>query len=837
MNIFENLKVTLLENDIVRFEYCPDKNFSDQESLFVARKVAAINQLEFKKDKKVSFKYSDFVFSFDENDPLNTLEVYLNDIVVYKYKEIKNSGELPVPNKTPYVFPLMDSPRLLIPSEGYSNENSGYELEENVKDLYLLLCNKDYLKLRRQFISLTGKNELPRIKNFGLFSSRYYKYSQQSAMEMIRNYEKHKIPLDTFILDTDWRDQEETQGTGYKVNEKLFPNIQDFFRFAHIHNLQIMMNDHPLPLNKESKILDKDEIKFRSSNLTKLFIKGLDGWWYDRNWICSLNSVHEHIAPETLGNYLYNDVTKQFHLGYVIDQEVYERSLVMNNITNIENGQYKTILDSRSHTYSLQWSGDTFSDEQTLRNEIINLNKCANNMLAFYSSDIGGHMGNPNKNQYIRWIEYGSFSPVLRPHCTCSVKKFREPWNYDKKTLEISRNYINIRYKLLNSFYTAAYKNVESGLGVCSPLYLYNPDDKKCYKEETSFMIGDSILVSPISGADKPRSVNKSNFTNKLRVTIYPNGEFKGPKSYTKTVSSFADVNKFFKSVKSKNTKAKKFSFRFKGDLYFKRDYQLSLFNDVSAKVSINNKEVFNDFDWHYPTFNEIAKLKKNKHYALKVEVVQSRKLKTVNLVYYKLLKNNKTKIYLPEGEWFNMFHKNVYQGKRYIKERFKIDETPVFVKAGSLLALYKTVDNISKMSLKNIVYDYYTSKKVDKTDYFYEDDGITTGYQIGEYRKNEYRTHFDKDRYIIELKGNEKLLEDEIKYRNVIFKAHIRDNETIDKVLINGEPVKFRRHDHSKKAIPFLDNEFAKDSKTLTFKFKQVIKDNYVIELVIRNK
>ena len=80
-------------------------------------------------------------------------------------------------------------------------------------------------------------------------------------------------------------------------------------------------------------------------------------------------------------------------------------------------------------------------------------------------------------------------------------------------------------------------------------------------------------------------------------------------------------------------------------------------------------------------------------------------------------------------------------------------------------------------------------------------------------------------------------MLDDDLKIREVFFKAHIRDNETIDKVLINGEPVKFKRHDHAKKAIPFLDPKFARDSKTLTFKFRHIIKEDYKIELFVKEK
>jgi len=834
--IYKNLKVQLLNNNIVRFEYCPNGEFSDQESLFVPGVKASNLEIKSDSENTVCFSIGNFVFNFNENSPLETLTVSLNNNVVYRYHEIANSGELPMPNKTPFVFALMDSPRLLIPADGYVKNNEGFILQKDVKDLYLLLCNKDYILLRKQFIALTGKNQLPRIKNFGLFSSRYYKYSQKTAMEMIKTYEKHKIPLDTFILDTDWRNSDDLDGCGYNVNEKLFPNIEDFFRFAHSKNIQVMMNDHPLPLNADSKVLDEEEIKYRQTNLTKLYIKGLDGWWYDRNWTCKLNSVDGKIASESLGNYIFNDVTKQFNLGFTLDPEVYSRNLVMSNINNIRNGIYKEMLDSTSHKYSLQWSGDVPSNEHSLRNEIINLNKCANNMLAFYSSDIGGHCDNPTKTQYTRWFEYGAFSPVLRPHCTNTVKKYREPWNYDRKTLEICRDYLNIRLRLLNVFYTAAYKNVDSGLGVCAPLYLQNPNDKKCYKEATSFMVGDSILVSPISGASRDKSLNKACFADSFKVYIYPNETFSG-KAYSKNIKSFNDVEKFFKSVKAKNKKAKKFSFRYKGTLKLNQDYELGLKHEVAAKVILDKKVVFNDLAGQWFEYNDLGKVRKNKKTSLIVETIQTRKLKPIDIVYYKLFKNNKTRIYLPEGEWYNMFHRNVYQGKRYIKERFKINETPVFVKAGSLLALYKTTDNISNMSLKNIVYDYYPSKKVTKSDYFYEDDGVSTGYLIGEYRKNSYKTGFKDDRYIVTLDGNEKLLDDGIRVRNVIFKVHVRDNETIDQVLINGEPIKFKRHDHARRVVPFLDNEFAKDSKTLAFKFRQNLKDNYKIELIVREK
>ena len=819
---FKHLKIYILKNDVVRFEYSPKDHFTCQESLFVAHKVVSFDDTQFNGS---SFSYKGFEFSFDESNPLNTLTITKNGAVVYKYKEIKNSGELPLPNKTPEIFPLMDSPRLLIPESGYVKDNEGFILEKDVKDLYLLLCEKDYLKLRRQFISLTGKNKLPRFRNFGLFASRDFKHTKKSAIEMIQKYEANGIPLDTFVIDKEWEDPEQPE---YTVNEKLFPNIEDFFRFAHKRKIQVLMNNQPLPFSDTSTVLDKEEIEHRNSNLIKLYSLGLDGWWYTDNSKGKLRSIDRAISSKSLENYAYFDISKQFNLGFTLDPEVYERGLVMIGGSP----------DSRSHSYPLQYGAHTKANEQSLRYEIVKMNKLANNMVAHYSSDIGGYTGNPSKNQFIRWFEFGAFSPVLRPQCASSEKKSREPWAYGKETLDICKKYINMRYAFLNSFYSASFKNIENGLGVCSPLYLYNPEDKRCYKEEATYMIGNSILVSPVSGAGKPHSLNDKHFVNKLRLTIYPNTNFKGPKSYTRIVKSFTDVRKFYSEIKSKFPSVKTFSFRFKGDLKLKSEYQLAIKNAVKSRVFLGNKVIFDDFKSRTESFTVLEKIKKNRTYKLILESVQTRRLRECDLIIYKVGKPTaKTKVYLPEGEWFNVFHRNVYQGKRYVKEKYKIDETPVFVKAGSLIPLYKKLGNTSSLSFKTVIYDYYTSKKEDVRDFFYEDDGISTAYHIGEYRKNEYRTHFENGRYIIELKGNDKVLEDEVKVREAFFKAHIRDNETIEKVFVNGQLVKFKRHDHNKKAVPFLDAKFARDSKTLTFKFKHVIKEDCKIELVLKEK
>ena len=119
----------------------------------------------------------------------------------------------------------------------------------------------------------------------------------------------------------------------------------------------------------------------------------------------------------------------------------------MGNIVNIFNGTYSGITDSASHRYSIQWTGDIDSLPNFLAQEIDSLIKCGDNAIPYMNSDCGGHLGNPDKELFIRWMQYGALSPVFRPHCTNSVERTREPWVYDEETLNIVREYNNLRYR------------------------------------------------------------------------------------------------------------------------------------------------------------------------------------------------------------------------------------------------------------------------------------------------------------------------------------------------------------------------------------------------------
>ena len=140
--IHDEILFEFLENDIIHIEKKP-KNFTLEEdqihsSLFV------INRNEIKRKEFESYDYgSYFTLNFDnkyylvieKSDSLSSLKLYdHNQKLIYSYEGIKNnSGELPLPYETPYVFDLFDNPKILINKNGYNLSSFENDLKEVMK--------------------------------------------------------------------------------------------------------------------------------------------------------------------------------------------------------------------------------------------------------------------------------------------------------------------------------------------------------------------------------------------------------------------------------------------------------------------------------------------------------------------------------------------------------------------------------------------------------------------------------------------------------------------------------------------------------------------------------
>jgi oligosaccharide 4-alpha-D-glucosyltransferase len=119
--------------------------------------------------------------------------------------------------------------------------------------------------------------------------------------------------------------------------------------------------------------------------------------------------------------------------------------------------------------------------------------------LAYTHSDLGGFAGGEkfDAELYIRWLQYGVFQPVYRPHAQDHIPS--EPVFHDAQTQDILRPYVNLRYRLLPYNYSLAYRNSLSGMPLMRPLFFSDESNPALIDNAQTYFWGDAFLVTPVT--------------------------------------------------------------------------------------------------------------------------------------------------------------------------------------------------------------------------------------------------------------------------------------------------------------------------------------------------
>ena len=831
-----DLRVQLLSEDVVRIERAGKRGFCDGDTFFIPSRAQYA-------DTRIAWSREENVVCFGEYElylpeggrSLAGVKLEKNGKRVYTYRRQQNSGELPPLDKTPEVFAVVDCPRILLPEGGYSAERKGeYAVEENAQDVYLLLCGKDYKKLRRLYVELTGRCEFVRLSTLGGWESKYYAYSEEEAKQLILGYERQNIPLDNMVIDTDWRDC--ADGWGYDVNTKLFPDMKRFLDFAHEHGVEIMFNDHPEPVAGTKSVFDGAEIAYREKNLQALMELGLDTWWYDRNWGTHLLSASRKVYWETFGLYLFTDITRHFYQKKAGSKKVYRRPVIMGNVVNIVNGCYQGIKDTASHRYSVQWTGDIFCDEDSLAREVATMLRASESCIAYVNADCGGHIGDPEKEIFIRWMQFGTLSPVFRPHCTNTVKRPRDPWVYDEETLNIVREYNNLRYRLLPVLYAAAHENYETGAPIFRRLAWNYPQDRRAARCDSAYMLGDDLLIRPVAG-EASLPVPKENFTAPVRATYYSGRECAGAPLAR---AEYPVLDKVWnRKQPEKGVPVYDFSARFETQVMFAKDVQLIIRCDDGATVWVDGEKVFEDKTLHSAMSFPLCIAEGGKAHSVVIEYFQAGGEAAIGLYYKELERDNNVSVCLPAGRWLDVFDGRIYRGGRTIRKQYGLRAMPLFVRLGALIPLAHEAKNTKEQKWNRLVFDCYPERSASDAGHLYEDDGETTAYMGGAYRKTGYRFRFieAENAFAVTVSAAEGSFEGcrAVREREIAVKFHeLETAGRVKKVTVNGEEAAFARTPKEAGAFPLGAGMSAPDSSVVFVAFRTDPDREYTVKFFL---
>lgn len=828
--IVGNVRVELLSDSLVRLELRGPEGFENRQTFHVLnRNWPGVSFTTNSSAGEIEIHSPNYVVRIPSHaQTLNGVRVESPDgKILYAFDgKLENSKWLPAPGANPQAWSFADSPRMVSPPWGATPapagskfpETSGWDLNNNSPDIYVFVPCGSYDRLRSDFLKLTGPTELPPLFAFGSFDSRWYDYTEATALKQIDDYRAHKIPLDVLVVDTGWR---QGASTGYQPNTNLFPDMRRFIQEAHAKNVRVLFNDHPEP---KGNGLNPVEMNFRFDGLSGLLNEGLDVWWYDRNWSVALTPPMPGLKKEVWGMRLYHDITQRVRPQ--------QRPLIMANVDGIDNGIRHRPPDVAAHRFPFQWTGDIGPGYEFLQRAVENaVHAGVQSLFPYESDDLDGHTADPTPEQYIRWTEYGALSPVYRPHCTHNLK--RMPWAFGPEVETLARRFITMRYRLLPYFYAAARENYETSEPLLRRLDLNYPQFSEASRDD-EYLLGKYILVAPV--VKSPFQSVPADWLKTpdgkpgLRGDYFSNDRLSGAPSFARTDAAI-DFN-WGKNGPAPDFLRTHFSARWNGVIEVPSsvgDVKLATLEDDGARVWVDGKQIINAWGGHNSTTTEASvMLTAGAPHQIRIEYQQLDFDAGLKLEWHSAKTSDTTRVtWIPPGNWMDVWTGQTISGPTLVTNSVPLLKIPVWIKAGAILPLAPEMEFTGQLPWDPITLDLYPQTGETDSTTIYEDDTQTTAYQRGQFRKTVTTLSLDEPgkTVSVEIGAANGDFPGALQQRAWILRIHKPSNWPKNfapvEIMLNGKKIAddVRRLSRDKTAMPFGDQTGAPDGDVFELK------------------
>jgi len=452
---------------------------------------------------------------------------------------------------------------------------------------YQIIVGDSWLDLIDNYTDLTGKQPLPPRWALGNFSSRFGYHSQKETEQTIAEFRKEKIPVDAIILDLYWfgKDLKGTMGN-LEVFKDSFPDVKKMTANLKRKGVKTIFITEPFVLTTskkwkdavEKEVLAKDSIGnpftfdfyFGNTGLIDIYnpkgkqwfwaiykeIKalGVDGFWGDLGEPEVHPSALKHFTgtADEVHNIYGHDWARLLFEGY---QKEFpnERPFIL----------MRAGYSGSQRFGMIPWSGDvnrTFGGLQSQPEIALQMGMQG---MGYMHSDLGGFAGaNLNDELYTRWLQYGVFQPIYRPHAQEEVPS--EPIFRASKTKALAKKSIELRYRLLPYNYTLAFENNQKGAPLMRPLFFEEPEDIALQVNSETYLWGNDFLITPITFAEKkyqkvyfPKKSNWFDFYTDEKVAGGKTREIQTSKEYIPTfvrAGAFIPMTKVIQSTVAFNS-------------------------------------------------------------------------------------------------------------------------------------------------------------------------------------------------------------------------------------------------------------------------------------------
>lgn len=141
-----------------------------------------------------------------------------------------------------------------------------------------------------------------------------------------------------------------------------------------------------------------------------------------------------------------------------------------------------------------------FAGLQSVLTGALNLCSCG---FSIWGSDMGGFLGWPEPAVYMRWNQFGCFSPLMRNH----GRTPREPWNYGNAAVANYKYFAWVRENLLDYIYNAAADSHETGIPIMRSMAVAFPEETSASAMNDQYMFGPDLLVAPVVTEDNIKNI------------------------------------------------------------------------------------------------------------------------------------------------------------------------------------------------------------------------------------------------------------------------------------------------------------------------------------------
>lgn len=386
------------------------------------------------------------------------------------------------------------------------------------QDGYLFAYGLDYRRALLDLRSLTGPAAMLPKSAFGVWYSRYFPYGASDyETRLLPRFRAERVPLDVLVADTDWKAP--FPWNGWNWNRDLFPDPRAFLAWAHAQGLTVSLNVHPSiatfdPQYPRARAIarsrlactlvvctfdwsDPDQLAAYLALHHPLEQQGVDAWWLD--WCCDPSRVSlPGVTPDAWINAQYAaDGEARGRRGYVLSRIGSSlQSAGYFTSTAVPSGPWA------DHRYAVHFTGDTLPTWSVLGFEAEFTADEGAIGLPYVSHDIGSfHGGHDPDDLYARWVQLGTFQPVLRLH---SNHGDRLPWEYGTAARASADRFLRLRESLVPYSYTLAEQAVRTGVPMARAMYMDHPAFDEAYRHPRQYLYGDGLLVAPVTTPDAP---------------------------------------------------------------------------------------------------------------------------------------------------------------------------------------------------------------------------------------------------------------------------------------------------------------------------------------------